>query len=391
MSFWGNGYPVGFPNIGIEFSSLPRGIEAFGFRIAFYGIIIAIGMLCGIAIAKWQAKRSGQDPEMYMDFALIAIPVSVLGARLYSVAFEWDLYKDDLLQIFNIRNGGLAIYGGIIAAFLCVFVYCKFKKYSFALFADTGVLGLILGQIMGRWGNFFNREAFGKYTDSLFAMKISCQDPSLGNVFKPDIISDARLAELYAGKEKALANIMEIRDHIITAADGSTYVSVQPTFLYESVWNLLLLIGMIVYWPKKKFNGEIFLMYVGGYGFGRFFIEGLRTDQLFLWNTGIPVSQLLAGIAFLVSAGLIVFFRIRVARGKLKLETVAAGKAEKEKSGAETDNEGDVMEAEAIAEDSDGQTKDGNGQADNVETGGEKLRPLKVKAETVEDKTGLWN
>ena len=338
MSLWGNGYPVGFPNIGIEFSSLPRGIEVFDFRIAFYGIIIALGMLGGIAIAKWQAKRSGQDPEFYMDFALIAIPISVIGARIYSVAFEWDSYKDDLLKILNFRNGGLAIYGGIIAAFLCVLVYCKIKKYSFMLFADTGVLGLILGQIVGRWGNFFNREAFGKYTDSLFAMKINVNDPSLGNVFKPDIISDARLAQMYAGKPKALENIMEIRNNIKIALDGSSYVTVQPTFLYESVWNLLLLIAMIIYSPKKKFNGEIFLMYVAGYGFGRFFIEGLRTDQLFLWNTGIPVSQLLSGLAFVVAFGLIIFFRIRVAQGKLTLVNVAKAGSAGEKSEAKSEN-----------------------------------------------------
>ena len=309
MSFWGNDYSVGFPNIGIEIPNLPRGIEIFGFKIAFYGVIIAIGMLAGIAIARWQAKRSKQNEDMYFDFALIAIPICVIGARLYSVAFEWDYYKDDLLQIFNLRNGGLAIYGGVIAAFICVFVYCKIKKYSVGLFGDTGILGLILGQIIGRWGNFFNREAFGKYTDSLFAMKINVADPCLAAKFKPSAYSDALLKSVYEGKDRALADIMEIRDNIVTAADGSQYITVQPTFLYESVWNLILLIVMIKIWPKKKFDGEIMLIYCAGYGLGRFFIEGLRTDQLFLWNTGFAVSQLLSAVLCVTAVVLIVLFR----------------------------------------------------------------------------------
>lgn len=311
MSVWGNDTNINFPNIGLSLENVPRGFEIFGFRIALYGICIAIGMLGGILIARWQAKRSGQDKEMYLDFALWAIPLSVVGARLYSVIFEWDYYKDDLLKIFNLRNGGLAIYGGVIVAILCAFVYSKIKKISVGLLADTGILGMLVGQICGRWGNFFNRECFGNYSDSLLAMQINVADSSLDSVFKPSVISDEVLASMYVGKERALESIMEIRNNIVTAADGFSYIQVQPTFLYELLWNLALLIILIVYWKHKKFNGEIILLYLFGYGLGRFIIEGMRTDQLFLWNTGIAVSQLLSAILVLAAAGMIVFFRLR--------------------------------------------------------------------------------
>lgn len=311
LSWWENSYGINFPKLGIYLKHVPRGITVFGFNIAFYGVIIAIGMIAGLLLARKNAKRTGQNPDLYSDFALIAIPLSVVGARLYSVIFEWDSYKDNLLQIFNLRNGGLAIYGGVIVAFTSAYVYARVKKINPFVMMDTAIVGLILGQLIGRWGNFFNRECFGKFTNSLFAMQIPIAEPSLSSYFKPDIISDARLAEIYAGKDRALAGIMEIRNNLVAGSDGMTYVQVQPTFLYESFWNLVLLILMYVFWRKKKFNGEVGLWYLFGYGLGRLWIEGLRTDQLFLWNTGIAVSQLLSGILAVASAAAIIFFRMR--------------------------------------------------------------------------------
>lgn len=311
MSWWGNETSINFPKLGIYLHNVPRGITVFGFNIAFYGICIAIGMLGGIGIAKWQAKRSGQDADQYLDFALIAIPISVIGARIYSVAFEWDSYKDNLGQIFNLRNGGLAIYGGVIAALLTVIVYCKIKKMSVGVLGDTGILGMVLGQVCGRWGNFFNRECFGNFTDSLFAMQIQVDDKNLSSYFKPSFYTDARLSEVYAGKDRALAAITEIRNNLVTGADGITYIQVQPTYLYESLWNLCLLLILIFIWKYKKFDGEIVLLYLFGYGLGRLWIEGLRTDQLFLWNTGIAVSQLLSGIIVVCSAVAIFILRAR--------------------------------------------------------------------------------
>lgn len=267
---------VSFPHLGIYIKTLADHIDIFGFRVAFYGIIIGLGMLAGINIATWDAKKRGQNPDIYLDFAIYAIIFSIIGARLYYVVFEWDMYKDDLLQIFNLRGGGLAIYGGVIGAVITLIIYCKVKKQSFFSMADTGVLGLILGQIIGRWGNFFNAEAFGGYTDSLFALR-----------YRLDIVRSGML------NDDLLKNVLEI--------DGIKYIQVHPTFLYESMWNLAVLIFMLWYRKRKKFDGEVFFIYLGGYGLGRMFIEGLRTDSLLIPGTSIAVSQVLAAACLIVS------------------------------------------------------------------------------------------
>ena len=161
-----------FPNLHIQLENVGKAFYIGDFAITFYGIIIAIGMLLGLGIAYYDAKRTGQNPETYVDLAIIAIITSIIGARLYYVAFRFEHYKDNLLSIFNLRQGGLAIYGGVIAAIITVFVFARVKKLSFPLICDTAGLGLILGQIIGRWGNFFNREVFGGYTDNIFAMQL---------------------------------------------------------------------------------------------------------------------------------------------------------------------------------------------------------------------------
>lgn len=278
---------VSFPHLGIYIKHLVNHIDIFGFRIAFYGIIIALGMLAGINMACADAKRRGQNPEVYLDFAMYAIIFSIIGARTYYVIFEWDMYKNDLLQIFNLRGGGLAIYGGVIAAVITLIVFTKVKKQSFFSMADSGVLGLILGQIIGRWGNFFNAEAFGGYTDSLFALR-----------YRLDIVGTGMLNN-------------DVLSHVVET-DGVKYIQVHPTFLYESCWNLALLIFMLWYRKRKKFDGEVFFIYLGGYGLGRMIIEGLRTDSLLLPHTNIAVSQLLAGICFVVSIICIIIGRKRV-------------------------------------------------------------------------------
>ncbi len=271
---------IEFPNIGIKLSGVGDHITVFGFDIAFYGIIIGIGILAGIFIAAAEAKRTGQNPEDYYDFAIYAVIFSVIGARIYYVAFSWDMYKGDLLSIINLRQGGLAIYGGVIAAVITVFVFSKIKKLSAPVMFDTAVLGLVAGQMIGRWGNFFNREAFGEYTDSFLAMRLPL-----------DAVRSSDVTEL-------------MREHMDTVK-GVSYIQVHPTYLYESLWCLMLLILLLLYRRHKRFQGEVFLLYVLGYGLGRVWIEGLRTDQLLIPNTGGPVSQVLAGAAIIVSAGLI--------------------------------------------------------------------------------------
>ena len=273
-----NGADIRFVHLGITIEHLKSSISVFGFRIAFYGIIIGIGMLAGIWIAQSDAKRRGQDPELYLDFALYAIICSIIGARIYYVIFEWDYYKENLLQIFNLRAGGLAIYGGVIAGAITMIVYTRVKKVSFFSMADTGVLGLVTGQIIGRWGNFFNCEAFGGYTDSLLAMRIR-RSLVNDNMLNADVLS-----------HKIVEN-------------GGEFIQVHPTFLYESCWNLCLLIFMLWFRKYKKYDGQMFWIYLLGYGTGRFWIESLRTDQLILFGTGLPVSQALSLVLILVAAG----------------------------------------------------------------------------------------
>lgn len=289
-----NSAEIAFPNIGIYIPHLPKGITIGGFTIAFYGMIIAAGMLSGLWLACHQAQRTGQKKEVYTDFAIYAIIFSLIGARLYYVVFSWENYKDDLLQIFNTRGGGMAIYGAVIAAVLTAIIYCKVKKYNFFLLADTAVGGLVLGQIIGRYGNFFNREAFGEYTNSLFAMRL-----------RVDQVNPANITEL-------------MRSHM-TTIDGEQYIQVHPTFLYESLWNILVLVLILVFTTKKKFNGEIFLLYLVGYALGRVWIEGLRTDQLQIGSTGIAVSQVLSGAIVIV--GVVVWICVRRKLGK-KILTV---------------------------------------------------------------------
>lgn len=284
-----NSAEIAFPNIGFYIPHLPKGITIGGFTIAFYGMIIAAGMLSGLWLACHQAQRTGQKKEVYTDFAIYAIIFSLIGARLYYVVFSWENYKDDLLQIFNTRGGGMAIYGAVIAAILTAIIYCKVKKYNFFLLADTAVGGLVLGQIIGRYGNFFNREAFGEYTNSLFAMRL-----------RVDQVNPANITEL-------------MRSHM-TTVDGVQYIQVHPTFLYESLWNILVLVLILVFTTKKKFNGEIFLLYLVGYALGRVWIEGLRTDQLQIGSTGIAVSQVLSGAIVIV--GVVVWICVRRKIGK---------------------------------------------------------------------------
>ncbi|MBD5461961.1 MAG: prolipoprotein diacylglyceryl transferase [Lachnospiraceae bacterium] len=276
---------IDFPNLGIYLRNVPKSFSVFGFEIALYGVIIGIGVLLGILIAAKVAEKTGQDPDLYWDFAIYAVIFSIIGARIYYVVFAWDQYKNNLLSVFNIRQGGLAIYGGVIAAFTTLFIYAKIKKQNAFRMADTGVVGLILGQAIGRWGNFTNREVFGEYTDNLLAMRLP--------------IAAVRSSDI---SESIAAHITE----------GVNYIQVHPTFLYESLWNLLILIILLLYWKHKKFEGEIALLYLGGYGLGRAWIEGIRTDQLLIPGTTLPVSQILAIVLFVGSVICDVVIRMRM-------------------------------------------------------------------------------
>ena len=163
---------INFPHLGIYLENVGKSISIFGFEIAFYGITIAAAMLAGLWIAMRTAKKTGQNPDLYFDMGMLAIFCALIGARAYYVVFAWENYKNNLLEIFNLRHGGLAIYGGVIGGAVAVYMFARMKKQKFLQLADTASVGLVLGQIIGRWGNFFNREAFGGYTDNLFAMQL---------------------------------------------------------------------------------------------------------------------------------------------------------------------------------------------------------------------------
>ncbi len=279
---------INFPNLHIYLEHVGKSIPIGNFKIAYYGMTLAFAMLMGYLLVLHEAKKSGQKEEDYIDLAIVAIICSLIGARIYYVIFAWDLYKDNLLQIFNVRQGGLAIYGGVIAAILTTFLFCKKRKLHFPLVCDTAGLGLITGQIIGRWGNFFNRECFGGYTDNLLAMQLPV------NAVRQNEITDS------------------IAAHKLVI-DGIEYIQVHPTFLYESLWNLALLLFLLWYKQRKRFDGEVFLLYLCGYGIGRFWVESLRTDQLLLPGIDVPVSMVVACLMAVASAIWIVVMRRKIA------------------------------------------------------------------------------
>ena len=280
-----NGADVIFPHLGIVIHNLSNHITLFdSFDVAFYGIIIGIGMLLALFVVEHDARRHGNDASIYYDFFIFAIIFGVIGARIYYCAFEWEYYKGSLMRIINIREGGLAIYGGIIAGVISGVIFCKIRKIPFLQLSDSALLGVLVGQFIGRWGNFFNCEAFGGYTDSLFAMRIK---ESLAN---PSMISE------------------ELMEHLIND-NGINYIQVHPTFLYESAWNLTTFIMLYIYAGRQKpGSGKITILYFLCYGIGRFLIEGLRTDQLKIPGTTLPVSQCLS-LVLVVSMLIIIFIR----------------------------------------------------------------------------------
>ncbi|MBO5468624.1 MAG: prolipoprotein diacylglyceryl transferase [Lachnospiraceae bacterium] len=299
-------YEIRFPHLGIVLKHVADGFSIGGFEIRFYGMIIALGFILGYLLIAKEAKRTNQDPEMYLDYMLWLVIPAILGARIYYVIFSLGDYvkegqslKDTLLGLINIRGGGLAIYGGVIAGIIVLLIFAKKRKVKVMLMLDTCAMGLLVGQILGRWGNFFNREAFGGYTDSLFAMAIP--------------------VEWFGGKNYLLRTVnngiitQEMIDHVVNF-DGMEFIQVHPTFLYESLWNLAVLLIIFLYRRHKKFDGEMFAMYIWGYGLGRVWIEGLRTDSLMLPGVNFRVSQLLAALCVVAASIYMIYKRMELKR-----------------------------------------------------------------------------
>lgn len=278
---------IWFPNLGIEIDHLSRtAFTVFGQDIYWYGIFIGLGVILGVLLALHEAKRTGQNPDTYLDFIIYAMIIAIIGARLYYVIFSWDFYSQHPEKIFAIREGGLAIYGGIIGGVLTAIVYSRVKKKSFWVMADTMAPSLILGQMLGRWGNFFNKEAFGGFTDNLFAMRYQLSQVHASDV-TPDILQN------------------------LVTVNGVDYIQVHPTFLYESMWSLCVFIILLILQRKKKFDGQVCATYFFGYALGRVWIEGLRTDQLCIGN--VPVSQALSAVLIIASVVLYVYCKKKAA------------------------------------------------------------------------------
>ena len=276
-------YSIAFPNLGIFLSYVPKSFTIFGYTVALYGVTMALSMLAGLWLVTSWARRLGQSPDLYLDLAMVTIVFALIGARAYYVIFSWDFYGSHPREILNFRAGGLALYGAVIGGSLTIFVFARVRRQKVTLLLDTVCLGMLTGQIIGRWGNFFNREAFGTYTDGLLAMALP----------------------LSAVREREIPEICLERSYV---RDGVSYILVHPTFLYESLWNLgvLLILLTVTGRAMKKFDGEICLLYFLLYGSGRVWIEALRTDQLRLPGTELAVSQLLS--ACLMAGSLILIF-----------------------------------------------------------------------------------
>lgn len=276
-------YDLAFPNLNIFIEKLNSFITIGNFTIAYYGIIIAIGMLLSFFVVLQIAKKKNINEDYFYDIFIIAIIFGIIGARIYYVLFNLDYYMKDPVKILDIRGGGLAVYGGIILTFIALFVYFRIKKIEALKVLDIAIIGLPLGQAIGRWGNFFNMEAFGTYTNNLFAMRLN--------------------------KSKLDGSVIDMNQLLNIIKDGDTeYIQAHPTFLYESFFCLLLFVILIIAIVKfHKFNGEILSMYLVGYGIIRFFIEALRTDSLMIGT--FKISQIVAVVCFLVG---LVFILINI-------------------------------------------------------------------------------
>ena len=309
---------ISFPSLGLELNP-PSSFSIGSFNIHFYGVIIAFGLVLAVLYAMRRRKQFGFSEDDILDGVLCIVPFAIICARAYYCIFEWDRYADDPISVLYIWKGGLAIYGGVIGAAIGVLVFCLIKRLRVGAVLDLVALGFPIGQSIGRWGNFFNREAFGEPTDIFIRMGLY------------DFVAEK-------------------------------YTYFHPTFLYESLWNLVGFIALHFLSKTRQYDGQIALGYVFWYGLGRTFIEGLRTDSLFIAN--FRVSQLLAACTCFVAAGVLLFMALRkhdrrnlfvniVAEREAEAAALAAAEAE-EALAAETE-EGeeaeDILAEDMIAED----------------------------------------
>lgn len=299
---------LSFPGLGLEFELNRVAFTLFGFEVYWYGVIIAVGFILAVLYGCRKAGPFGVDQDKVLDMLFVAVPAAIIGTRAYYVIFNADMYrvggKLDWSQIVDIRDGGLAIYGGIIGGVVAALIYCYFRKQNFWSYADCGAYGFLIGQLVGRWGNFMNIEAYGGVTNAPWRM-----------------CSPKIAAELFYQKQIDSA----VYEQILNGTLG-----VHPTFFYESLWNLIGFALLVLLARKpRKFNGQMFLLYVMWYGAGRTVIEGLRTDSLYLFNTGLRTSQLV-GILSAIAALILFVVRWKTAGPALPpFVKETAGKSER--------------------------------------------------------------
>lgn len=272
-----NPFEIFFPNLGWRFEINPTAFTVFGIEIQWYGIIITIGLLLAFIWCFPKMKRFGLDLDRVIDVVIGGVIGGLIGARLYYVLLRWDEYAGDWKRIFNFRGGGLAIYGGLIGAIAVGLIICRLRKVKVFPMLDIACVGFLIGQGVGRWGNFVNQEAFGKNTDSLFAMT--------GGTIQQTIINEA--------------SYMDGEMYLNGMGDMSAEFAVHPCFLYESVWCIIGFILLSFFIKHRKYDGQMFLMYLTWYGLERFIVEGLRTDSLMIGN--IRASQALSAVLVIAS------------------------------------------------------------------------------------------
>ena len=282
---------ISFPSLGIDIDPL-RVFDLGPLSIHMYGLIIAVGLMLAVVYGMRRAPQFGVTEDHVLDGVLWITPFAILCARAYYCIFSWELYADDPISVLYIWNGGIAIYGGVLGAVAGIILYCRIRKISLGAALDLVLLGFLIGQAIGRWGNFFNREAFGAETDSFLRM----------GLFSP-------------------------------LTGTTTYY--HPTFLYESVWNALGFVILHFLSKKRQYDGQIALGYAAWYGLGRTFIEGLRTDSLYIPGTPIRVSQLLAAVSCLAALAVLAYFVIKPPAKKLFVHRVAEETTEPTEGGNE--------------------------------------------------------
>ena len=372
---------VRFPNLGLEFEYVPVSVRVFGFEITFFGILLAVGMLLGMVFVVLEAKRKKQDANLHLGMMISGLAGGFIGARFFYVLLSWSVYKTDIMKVFDTRNGGMVFYGGLLGGVLAAAIFCRIKKAAFMEMADVAVKGLLIGQIIGRWGNFFNRESFGEYTSNVLTMQLP--------------LSNVRAGEVTPW----------MRENLVTI-DNVSYIQATPLFLYESIWCLLLLLLLFVWNRRKLFAGEIFMRYLAGYGFGRFFIEWIRTDKMFLPGTDIAVNQAISAGLFLLFTVVVIVKRImakkraalekrRKARFYEEAERVRSEKnsvdellpeevtlMEKEKS-----NSGEKVSEEKVSEDSQEKASEGEISKDKIPADSDRNTDEETQEENQEEKT----